>query len=269
MAYSFRSWTETVLNQMRFPPDREAVRQELWDHLMDRREDFIAQGMSEWDAGDAAVRVMGDPVEIGRQLNRIHRPILGWIWQISRIMLITAVILSVILGLNYERNSYIDWRGMLPFPDENWELDGCFYDLGQYLEEEYHTVTVRPGVVEQAGVYTLTLDHGSWVKSETNQRLTLGFRVESNNPLDLDPRGFGSRLLAEDNLGNQYDILDRSDPAEIFTSLFATWPDLDWRDPYLHLVFQAQDGIDRQWIRFYVPDTEFEVTIDAEGRVIP
>lgn len=262
-------WVETALAQMRFPPDRNAVRQELWDHMLDRREVFLAQGMNMDEAEAEAARVMGDPVETGRLLNRIHRPWLGWLWQASRGLLIAAVVLAVILGVNHERNSYIDWSGMLPRPDRNWDLDGCFYDLAQYLEEETQTVTVRPGAVERAGVYTLELDHGSWVKGETHQRLTLGFRVKSKNPLDLDPRGFGSRLLAEDDLGNVYAVLEREDPAEVYASVFAVATDLDWRDPYLHLCFDAEDGMERQWIRFYVPDTTFDITIDAEGRLIP
>lgn len=91
-------WVEAALAQMRFPPDRKLVRQELWDHMLDRREDFLARGMTMEEAEIEAARVMGDPVETGRLLNRIHRPWLGWLWQISRGILIAVVILSVILG---------------------------------------------------------------------------------------------------------------------------------------------------------------------------
>jgi len=29
------------------------------------------------------------------------------------------------------------------------------------------------------------------------------------------------------------------------------------------------DGVLRKWVRFYAPDTEFDMTISAEGRVLP
>lgn len=267
--YSYLSWLETVGVQIKFPPDRKAILAELADHMSDRRTAFMEQGMSALEASEAVAAIMGDPVEVGKSLNKIHRPVLGWIWQLSRGILVAAVVLAVIFALNYNRNSSFDWGGMLPEPDRDWELDGCFYDLAQYSDEELQSVAIRTGAVMQAGVYTLELDHGSWVKADSRQRLTLGFRVKSKNPLDLNPRGFAVRLRAEDDLGNLYDIREWNEVCCISSNVFAGWPDLDWRDPYLHLVFEAQDGIERQWIRFYVADTDFEITIDAEGRLIP
>lgn len=264
MRYSFSTWTNTVLEQMKFPPDRKAVRQELWDHLMDRRTDFMAQGMSEWEASDAAVQVMGDPVEIGRQLNRVHRPVLGWIWVVSRFLVGIVLVISL---CNVVWNDNFSWHDILPNFTWGWETDGCKYGLGQYLEEPYEETMVQTGAVEQAGVYTLTLDHGSWVRSETRQRLTLGFRVKAESFFDLDPLGFAERLCAEDDLGNQYQIR-RYDSETLHVSCHP-WIKNSWRAPYFHLQFDAENGQELQWVRFYVPGTEFNLTINAEGRVVP
>lgn len=262
--HSIYTWVETAAGQMKFPPDRKYVRQELWDHLIDRREDFLAQGKTMAEAEAAAVAVMGDPVEIGRQLNRIHRPILGWIWKISQILLIAVLVFS--LG-NVIWNDSFSWYDLLPGVD--WELGDCQYGSITYLEEPYTQTPVWTGAVEQAGVYTLTLDHGSWVKTQDWQRLTLGFRLEAESIFDLNPRGFSTRLCAEDDLGNQYKVQDHTvDGLSVSIGCYGGFKNT-WRAPYLHLQFDVEDSLERQWIRFYIPGTDFDLTINAEGMVIP
>lgn len=67
-----------LAEQIRFPRAREAVRRELQAHIEDQAEAFLLEGMSEEDAREAAVREMGDPVEVGGELDRIHRPRMPW-----------------------------------------------------------------------------------------------------------------------------------------------------------------------------------------------
>lgn len=50
-----------------------SVRKELEDHILDRTEDFEAQGFSHEEAEQRAIRAMGDPVSIGARLNEIHK----------------------------------------------------------------------------------------------------------------------------------------------------------------------------------------------------
>ena len=47
--------------------EREAIRQELLEHLADHREALEAGGMDAAAAGERAVAAMGDAGEIGRQ----------------------------------------------------------------------------------------------------------------------------------------------------------------------------------------------------------
>lgn len=262
--YSYLSWLETAGKQMRFPPDREAVLNELSNHMADRREDFIRQGMSPREAGEAVAAVMGDPVEVGRTMNRIHSPVLGWIWQGSRILLLVVLVLSAAWGIFHDDFSLAN---MFPFPDGDWELHGCEYSLVPYLQGDYTETVVQTGLVEKAGVYTLQLDHGSWVVGEEQQRLTLGFRLKAESLLDLNPLGFSHWLCAEDDLGNVYKRQSVGSNA-VFTSANATnMFECEWRAPYFHLIWNVQDAIPRQWIRFYIPDTDFSVTVTAKGRV--
>ena len=50
------------------------IEEEITAHIDDQKLDFLSQGMTEQEAEDAAVREMGDPVEVGAELDRIHRP---------------------------------------------------------------------------------------------------------------------------------------------------------------------------------------------------
>lgn len=64
----------TVTEQIRCTRVREQISGELRDHILDQAEAYEAEGMFEDEAMEKAVRDMGDPVETGVSLDRIHRP---------------------------------------------------------------------------------------------------------------------------------------------------------------------------------------------------
>lgn len=66
-----------VLKEVRFRPDHKSISQELADHIEDRADWFCEQGMSQEEAEAKAVLAMGEPSDIGRELNRVHKPLLG------------------------------------------------------------------------------------------------------------------------------------------------------------------------------------------------
>lgn len=67
-------YLNTVTEQIRCTKAREMVSGELRDHILDQAEAYEAEGMFEEEALEKAVRDMGDPVETGVSLDRIHRP---------------------------------------------------------------------------------------------------------------------------------------------------------------------------------------------------
>lgn len=89
-------WIDAVLHEIRFAPDRRKIRQELLEHMEDR--------MEEYEDEERVLQSMGDPVELGRELNQEHKPWLGWIWLGSWAALAVtacfAVILSVTVGIS-------------------------------------------------------------------------------------------------------------------------------------------------------------------------
>ena len=82
-------WLDAATKAIRFGPDRRAVRSELSAHLEDKALDFqrIFPDLTEAEARERAVSEMGDPMEIGKELAKVHKPWLGYIWRASQVLL--------------------------------------------------------------------------------------------------------------------------------------------------------------------------------------
>lgn len=70
------SYLEAVAEQIKWKRARPVVTQELRQHLEDQRDAFAAEGRE--DPEQLAVEEMGDPVDIGAQLDGLHRPRPQW-----------------------------------------------------------------------------------------------------------------------------------------------------------------------------------------------
>ena len=85
-------YMETLAGQIRWKRAVPMVERELETHIEEQKADFIASGMTESEAEAAAVAEMGDPVEVGVDMDRIHRPKMNW-------PAIAAIAFLSILGL--------------------------------------------------------------------------------------------------------------------------------------------------------------------------
>ena len=83
---------EILTEQIRTKRARPFIAKEIEGHIEDQKMDFMAEGMTDLEAEEAAVREMGDPVEAGVALDRIHRPRMKW-------SVLTGILLISILGL--------------------------------------------------------------------------------------------------------------------------------------------------------------------------
>ncbi|MCI8608871.1 MAG: hypothetical protein HFE73_04430 [Firmicutes bacterium] len=89
------SWLDAVLHEVRFLPDRQKIRRELQEHIEDYMEDHMEGSESESRLQEEALLAMGEPVELGRQLNRQHKPWLGWLWLGSEFLCIITICIFV------------------------------------------------------------------------------------------------------------------------------------------------------------------------------
>ena len=78
MVIRVNEYIKVLLEQIRCRKAWSMVEGEMKNHILDQAEANRLQGMEEKEALEEAVRDMGDPVEAGVALDRIHRPQMEW-----------------------------------------------------------------------------------------------------------------------------------------------------------------------------------------------
>ena len=87
-----------VCSVIRWKPAREAAWKELLAHLEDHATALQEQGVPADKAITQAVEAMGDPYEIGHQLDRCHSPLVPRLSRIFILLALGALLLSLIIG---------------------------------------------------------------------------------------------------------------------------------------------------------------------------
>lgn len=85
-----REYLSLCTGQMRCKAMRPVVEKELYSHIEDQKQAYLEEGMDEAEAQELAVKQMGDPVETGTALDRIHRPKMNW-KAVGMILLLSAL----------------------------------------------------------------------------------------------------------------------------------------------------------------------------------
>lgn len=73
-----KNFLNTVEEQIKYEPVRKNIEEELKSHIEDAKEDFVIKGLSDKEAEEKAVEAMGNPEDIGKKLNKVHRPKFDW-----------------------------------------------------------------------------------------------------------------------------------------------------------------------------------------------
>ncbi|MDD3346875.1 permease prefix domain 1-containing protein [Oscillibacter sp.] len=74
MPDNISAYIETACQQIRWKRAQPALMAELRTHLLDQKDAYAADGMDDDAAETEALRQMGDPVTVGSELDRVHRP---------------------------------------------------------------------------------------------------------------------------------------------------------------------------------------------------
>lgn len=86
---NLHEYMDTLRQQIRCKQARTLVEGEIISHIEDQKAEYEAAGMSAGEAEREAVRQMGDPVQTGMELDRLHRP------KIPVAMLMMVIFLTV------------------------------------------------------------------------------------------------------------------------------------------------------------------------------
>jgi cell division protein FtsW (lipid II flippase) len=112
-----QEFLETICQQIRYKGIHMKITKELSDHIDDQKNEYIKQGFDEEAATLKAVEQMGDPVLVGKQLDKAHRPKNEW-----SILALAAILVTIgglvqyyLSGVNAD-NSYVFSRFLIYAP---------------------------------------------------------------------------------------------------------------------------------------------------------
>lgn len=110
MADRFQEYVRTVQEQIRWKRARAGLEDELRTHLLDQRDACMAEGMTREEAEAESLRQMGDPVEVGARLDRVHRPRPQWglVALVSAVLMIGAILQQTVMTQQAELISYME-----------------------------------------------------------------------------------------------------------------------------------------------------------------
>lgn len=245
-----------VCQYVRFWPDHAAITAELIAHLEDHR-DALLEHHPDWTPSQAeytAVAAMGDAEELGRWLDSVHNPLLGWLqlWFCRVMTLVWAVTLLLLL---FRAGPLLSGLAA-PVPDLDipaghtvqlsadgsaWEGRGCTFSVPQAAENWYG---------DSRSVVCL-------------------LKVTHPNPWRRDPE-FDGWLWAEDDLGgwypswghhDQYDLLGSMVKCKVTT--VAEYPFVTYYQVRVHSVDPAAARLTLRFDRY--GEDVLWLTIPLEG----
>ena len=148
---SFHYWCRVATSEIRYKPDRKAVYLELLQHLLDRYDTFIDQGLDHKEATQMTMEVMGSPVIVAAQLGDVHRPFWGYMLRACRIILAVLVLLGGVTVSQYWMSR--EWIPVTHREFDVYSAESYGGDTGRTL---HHISRPNASVSTEAGVFTVT-----------------------------------------------------------------------------------------------------------------
>lgn len=146
MRNNFQIWVDAVCEQVRFQPDRRGIEKELRTHYEDHVRDLLRLGRPRELAEERALAAMGNAQEVGRALDKVHKPWLGWLWEASRAL---ALVLAVLAAVTLFRTSGVRSLAGRTAVELFWEEPPA---SAERVELEHATLWAAPGdVTEEDG----------------------------------------------------------------------------------------------------------------------
>ena len=246
-------WCGKMCEQIRFRPDRSAVWEEMKGHLDDKRDALVASGLSLQDAETAAVAAMGDPEEVGRQMNAVHKPWLGWLWKLSGWVLAAAILFgmfsagaAMVDGNREGESVYTEFLD--PMQTVYTDYDGARWTRLLYEDED-----LEKG---KWGRYTFRMEKTAVWDAVEGLRLYAEMKVGGFLP--WEPALVLRRLYAVDDLGNRYDLM--RDGAESWLSAYSNRGGIFSRSYDVQIKGLCPEA---QWVELRIDD---EMTLRVELR---
>jgi len=206
--WKLSKWCNQAVERIYYPPDRRAVYRELYQHVDERSDSFLAQGMTEEEAIEKTLQVMGDAAELKNSLGAVHRPFWGFACSITKwLFLLTAAGLVLLLIAQSIRIVTEDnYKG----PDYSKASFDPYSDT--FYNGDERTLYEEPGTTILDSGYRIKLSKVSCWDGPSG---TLHFQLDITNLLPwADDPDFCNYITARDSLGNLYPFQQAKELAE-------------------------------------------------------
>ena len=159
-----KEFLESIRKQIHFVFDRDSIELEYIQHIEDSILDLMEDGYSKEEAERIAIEQMGDPIEIGKQLNEEHHPLLGYLWVTSKIILAFTFL---ILGVFIVSNRHDVSEFLIPRVEDN-KIDTIHLDMK--VDMPAHIVYLDKIIqVEGYNGEAYTLTYRSFIKYDVSR----------------------------------------------------------------------------------------------------
>lgn len=157
-----REFCKQVCSQVRWKPAHWGITRELEAHIEDYMEELMEHGTSQEEAEQRAVAAMGDPADIGRQLDAQHHPLWGWLLRLTSTAMVASILFLIvwtfinglIFFMGFQRPNYYVEKGTLAYEiklNQSQKLNTVTYVLDSVKVTndgaalvEYHTLVWDP-----------------------------------------------------------------------------------------------------------------------------
>ncbi len=163
---------KSVSKEIHFFYDRGKIAKELKDHLYDSICDLMEEGLSEEEAEMQAVKQMGNPKEIGKQLNREHHPVLGYLWLTTTIIVLLWCI-SLIPSCFYTIKNTVDFLMDGPYWGASCEVS---YEINEEIIMDSYRVELQKICPNQGDSDYYELFYRAWY-TDPFKRVQQGLKI--------------------------------------------------------------------------------------------
>ncbi len=196
-------WLEAATSDIRFKPDRDAVREELQGHFEDKVADLQRfYHISPEEAEEMALERMGDAEKIGAELSKIHKPWPGYLWRLTQVLSVIMAVLALYCSAN--QGFWVD------SPVSNWQ------EHRQWSRELFPATLAESQVHEvlaigageypvTVGEHTFTLYRASFVLNNGDTPyLCFTVRGKGPSPWELPDRNLAQWFQISDSDGRLF-----------------------------------------------------------------
>jgi len=184
-----------VCSHIKYKKAHKYIKEELKNHIEDRIKDYIDQGYDEESAISKAIENMGNPTDLGKELNKQHKPYLGWaLYTVNTAIVILSVLIVFMIGFQI-------YSTFAPLKDSPKKQDIAYsIKVNKKNKIDARTVTIEKLVVDKKGI--VYIYYHDFNRPFSN--------VNAMNPFDVyDDKGnlYSPEYINESNfLGSRYMI---------------------------------------------------------------